>query len=87
MAADLAFNPELQKLYPFSRLSGPANVLIMPALHSASIASKLMQELAGATVVGPILNGLSKPVQIAPMGASVSNLVNLAAIAAHEAAR
>jgi len=86
MAADLALNPELQKLYPFSRLSGPANVLIMPALHSASIASKLLQEFGGATVIGPVLIGLSKPVQIASLGATVSDLVNLAAFAAQEAA-
>jgi malate dehydrogenase (oxaloacetate-decarboxylating)(NADP+) len=87
MAADLALNPELQKLYPFSRLSGPANVLIMPALHSASIASKLLAELGGGIVIGPILVGLSKPVQIAAMGATVSDLVNLAAVAANEAGR
>ncbi len=87
MAADLALDPELQKLYPFSRLSGPANVLIMPALHSASIASKLLAELGDATVIGPILVGLSKPVQIAAMGATVSDLVNLATVAANEAGR
>ena len=86
MAADLALNPELQKLYPFSRLSGPANVLIMPALHSASIASKLLQEFADGTVIGPVLVGMSKPVQIASMGATVTELVNLAAFAAQEAA-
>ncbi|MDP6707585.1 MAG: NADP-dependent malic enzyme [Alphaproteobacteria bacterium] len=87
MAADVALNPELQKLYPFSRLSGPANVLIMPALHSASIASKLLAELGGGIVIGPLLVGLSKPVQIAAMGATVSDLVNLAAVAAQEAGR
>jgi len=87
MSADVALNSELQDLYPFSRLSGPANVLIMPALHSANISAKLMQELGRSTVIGPILVGLSKPVQIANMGASVSELVDLAALAAHEAAR
>ena len=87
MAADVALNPELRRIYPFSRLSGPANVLIMPALHSASIASKLMQELGGGAVVGPILVGLAKPVQIAGMGATVTDLVNLAAFAAREAGR
>jgi malate dehydrogenase (oxaloacetate-decarboxylating)(NADP+) len=87
MSADVALNPELAKLYPFSRLSGPANVLIMPALHSANISSKLLQELGGGTVIGPILVGLAKPVQIAAMGASVGDLVNMAALAAHESAR
>jgi malate dehydrogenase (oxaloacetate-decarboxylating)(NADP+) len=85
MAVDIALNPELRKLYPFSRLSGPANVLIMPALHSASIASKLLQQFGGATVIGPVLIGLAKPVQIAAMGATVTDLVNLAAFAAQEA--
>jgi len=87
MSADVALNPELQKLYPFTRLSGPANVLIMPALHSANISAKLLQELGGGTVIGPLLIGLSKPVQIASMGATVSDLVNLAALAAHQAGR
>ena len=86
-AADVALNPDLRELYPFSRLSGPANVLIMPALHSANISSKLLQELGGVTVIGPILVGLTKAVQIAAMGASVGDLVNMAALAAHEAAR
>jgi malate dehydrogenase (oxaloacetate-decarboxylating)(NADP+) len=87
MSADVALNPNLREIYPFSRLSGPANVLIMPALHSANISSKLLQELGRGTVIGPILVGLSKPVQIANMGAGVSELVNLAALAAHEAGR
>ncbi len=87
MSADVALNPDLRELYPFSRLSGPANVLIMPALHSANISSKLLQELGRGTVIGPILVGLTKAVQIAAMGASVGDLVNMAALAAHEAAR
>ena len=82
MSADVALNPELMKLYPFSRLSGPANVLIMPALHSANISSKLLQELGGGTVIGPMLIGLEKPVQIVQMGASVSEILNMAALAA-----
>ena len=82
MAADVALNPEAMKLYPFCRLSEPANILIMPAIHSASISTKLLQELGGATLVGPLLVGLSKPVQIAPTGCTVSELVNLATIAA-----
>ena len=64
MAADIALNPEAAAAYPFSRLSGPANVLIMPAFHSASISTKLLQELGGATVIGPLLVGLDRPVQI-----------------------
>ena len=82
MAADVALNPEAMKLYPFCRLTEPANVLIMPAIHSASISTKLLQELGGATLVGPLLVGLSKPVQISPKVCTVSELVNLATIAA-----
>src|SRR5262249_56047850 len=62
MAADVALNMELREAYPFCRLSGPANVLIMPAFHSASISTKLLQELGGATVIGPILVGLDRSV-------------------------
>lgn len=85
MAPDVALNPELRKLYPFCRLSDSANVLVMPDLASANIASKLVQELGEVTVIGPILSGLSKPAQIAHMGATVSDVVNLAALAAHAA--
>jgi malate dehydrogenase (oxaloacetate-decarboxylating)(NADP+) len=85
MAADVALDPELMALYPFCRLKGPANVLVMPALHSANIASKLLQQLGGGTVIGPLLVGLSKPVQIVPMNATVSDMLNVAAIAAYEA--
>src|SRR3989454_1826625 len=82
MAADVALNPEVAAAYPFSRLSGPANVLIMPAFHSASISTKLLQELGGATLIGPILVGLDRPVQIVQLGAKDSQLVNMAALAA-----
>jgi malate dehydrogenase (oxaloacetate-decarboxylating)(NADP+) len=86
LSADLAVNyPMLKELYPFARLSGPANVLIMPALHTANVSAKLLKELGGGTMVGPLLIGLEKPVQIVEMGATVSDLVNLAAIAAHDA--
>jgi malate dehydrogenase (oxaloacetate-decarboxylating)(NADP+) len=84
MAADVALDPEHHKLYPFSRLSEPANVLIMPAVHSASIAVRLLKAAGGATVIGPMLVGLEKPVQIARLGASVSDIVNLAGIAAYD---
>jgi malate dehydrogenase (oxaloacetate-decarboxylating)(NADP+) len=82
MAADVALNPEAAAAYPFSRLAGPANVLIMPAFHSASISTKMLQELGGATVIGPMLVGLDRPVQIVPLGAKDSQLVNMAALAA-----
>jgi malate dehydrogenase (oxaloacetate-decarboxylating)(NADP+) len=82
MAADVALNPNLRDIYPFCRLSGPANVLVMPAFHSASISTKLLQELGGATVIGPILVGLDHPVQIVPLSANDSQLLNMAAIAA-----
>jgi malate dehydrogenase (oxaloacetate-decarboxylating)(NADP+) len=83
MAADVALNMELREAYPFCRLSGPANVLIMPAFHSASISTKLLQELGGATVIGPILVGLDRPVQIVQLSANDSQLVNMAALAAY----
>src|SRR4051812_5070782 len=82
MAADVALNPEAAAAYPFNRLTGPANVLIMPAFHSASISTKMLQELGGATVIGPMLVGLDRPVQIVPLGAKDSQLVNMAALAA-----
>ena len=86
MAADVALNYKLmQRQYPFCRLSGPANVLIMPAFHSASISTKMLQELGGSTVIGPLLVGLNKPVQIVPLNAKDSDIVNMAAIAAYGA--
>jgi malate dehydrogenase (oxaloacetate-decarboxylating)(NADP+) len=85
MAADVALNPRLMEQYPFCRLKGPANVLVMPAFHSASISTKMLQELGGSTVIGPLLVGLDKPVQIASMGAKDSDIVNMAAIAAYNA--
>ena len=83
MAADVALNPELAGPYPFTRLSGPANVLVMPAFHSASISTKMVQELGGATVIGPLLVGLDRPVQIVQLGAKDNELVNMAALAAY----
>ena len=85
MAADVALNARLMEQYPFCRLSGPANVLVMPAFHSASIATKMLQELGGSTVIGPLLVGFDKSVQIASMGAKDSDIVNMAAIAAYNA--
>ena len=83
MAADVALNMELREAYPFCRLSGPANVLIMPAFHSASISTKLLRELGGATVIGPMLVGLDRSVQIVPLSANDAQIVNMAALAAY----
>ncbi len=86
MAPDVALNYEMQKrYYPFSRLSGPANVLIMPGLQSASLSTKLLRALGGESVLGPYLLGLSAPVQIAPMTATASDLVRLAVLAGGDA--
>ena len=86
MAADVALDFRLMRQqYPFCRLSGPANVLVMPAFHSASISTKMLQELGGCTVIGPLLVGLNKPVQIVGLNAKDSDIVNMAAIAAYSA--
>jgi malate dehydrogenase (oxaloacetate-decarboxylating)(NADP+) len=86
MAPDVALNYEMQRrYYPFSRLSGPANILVMPGLQSASLATKLLKELGGESVMGPYVLGLELPVQIAPMTASASDLVMLAVLAAGDA--
>jgi malate dehydrogenase (oxaloacetate-decarboxylating)(NADP+) len=85
MAADVALNPRAKALYPFMRLTGPANVLVMPAFHSASISTKMLQELGGSTVIGPLLVGLNKPVQIVGLNAKDSDIVNMAAMAAFSA--
>jgi malate dehydrogenase (oxaloacetate-decarboxylating)(NADP+) len=86
MGPDVALNLDAQKrFYPFSRLTGPANVLIMPGLQSASLSAKLLKELGGESVLGPFILGLELPVQIAPMTASASDLVTLAVLAAGSA--
>ena len=87
MAPDVALNPRQLANYPFARLSGPANVLIMPGLQSANISAKLLRELGGDAVIGPMLVGLEKPVQIAPMTSTASELVTLAVLAAGGVAR
>ncbi|MAN65922.1 NADP-dependent malic enzyme [uncultured Hyphomonas sp.] len=84
MSADVALNTSHKILYPFSRLTGPANVLVMPAIHAASISTKLLESMSRATVIGPMLLGLEKPVQIASLGATVGDIVNLATIAAFD---
>jgi len=82
MAPDAALNETVMALYPFSRLSGPANVLIMPGLQSANLSAKLLRELAGNAVIGPMLIGMEKPVQIAPMTAIAPDVLTLAVLAA-----
>ncbi len=83
MGADAALNPDVMASYPFCRLSGPANVLVMPARHSAAISTKMLQELGGSTVLGPLLVGFDRPVQILPISARDSDIVNMAALAAY----
>ena len=85
MAPDTALDPRLLEYYPFSRLSGPANVLIMPSLHAANIAYKLVEAMEAADVIGPILVGLEKPVQVVRLGATVSDILNMAALATIDA--
>ena len=85
MPPEMALDPQSARFnYPFIRLTEPANVLIMPAIHSASISTKLIQSLGGATVVGPLLVGMSQSVQIAPLSASVSTILNMATFAAYD---
>jgi malate dehydrogenase (oxaloacetate-decarboxylating)(NADP+) len=85
MSADVALDHELMKrLYPFCRLTGPANVLVMPNLQAANIAAKLLQNIGGVTMLGPIMNGFAKPVQILRLGATVSDIVTTAALAAYQ---
>ena len=86
MSAEVALDQDLMaRVYPFCRLTGPANVLIMPDLNAASIAPQLAHKLGGGTLIGPLLIGLSHPAQIAPMGVTTSDLVTMAALAAHDA--
>jgi malate dehydrogenase (oxaloacetate-decarboxylating)(NADP+) len=84
MPPELALEPEARVNYPFMRLSGPANVLIMPAIHSAAISTQLIQSLGGATVIGPILLGLDRAVQICPLSASVSRILHMATVCAYD---
>jgi malate dehydrogenase (oxaloacetate-decarboxylating)(NADP+) len=82
MQPDVALNPEYKETYPFSKIVGNANVLIMPALHSASISIKLMKTFGGARLIGPLLIGLGLPIEVAPLRSSSSDILNLASIAA-----
>ena len=81
MTVDVALNAQAQAAYPFQRLSGPANILVVPARHSASISVKLMQEMAGATVIGPILAGIEKPIQVCSTVATANDILNMAVLA------
>jgi len=83
MQPDVALNPEYKESYPFSKIVGNANILIMPALHSASISVKLMKTFGGAKLIGPLLVGLGLPIEIAPLRSSPSDILNLASIAAY----
>ena len=84
IAADVALNPNSRSKYPFSRLSGPANILIMPAIHAASISTKMAAHLGGVTVVGPLLLGLNAPIQITHLDSTVAEIVNMATFAAYD---
>jgi malate dehydrogenase (oxaloacetate-decarboxylating)(NADP+) len=84
MTPRMALNERIRSIYPFSRLKGEANVLITPGVHSAAISTKLLGEIGGATVLGPLLIGLEHSVQICQVGARVSDIVTLAAMAAYE---
>jgi malate dehydrogenase (oxaloacetate-decarboxylating)(NADP+) len=85
MSPDVAMEPSIRALYPFCRLTGDANVLVMPGLHSAHVTARLMHHLGGGTTIGPLLIGMEKPVQIVPMDASVSQIVDVACLAAYQA--
>ncbi|MBY0508772.1 MAG: NADP-dependent malic enzyme [Rhodospirillaceae bacterium] len=86
MSVDAALDPDRSKIYPFCKLTGPANVLVMPGLHAANISTRLVQHFGAATSIGPMLLGLQKPVQIVSMNATVSDLVQMALMAAHASA-
>ncbi len=87
MSPDVALEPSIRALYPFCRLTDNANVLVMPGLHSAHITSRLAPRLGGGSALGPLLLGMQKPVQLLSMDASVSQIVDLAALAAHQAVK
>ena len=85
MSPDVALDEEIRAMYPFCRLTGPANVLVMPGLHSAHITSRLAPRLGGGGTIGPLIQGLAHPAQLLPMDASVSQIVDIATIAAYQA--
>ncbi len=83
MQPDVALNPIYQDVYPFSKIVGKANILIMPALHSAAISTKLMKVYGDAKLIGPLLIGLGLPIEVAPLRSSTSDILNLASVAAY----
>ncbi len=85
MQPDVALNPKYKETYPFSKIVGNANILIMPALHSAAISTKLMRTIGGAKTIGPLLIGLGLPIEIAPLRSSPNDILNLASVAAYSA--
>ena len=85
MTVEVALNPSVRSKYPFCRLTESANLLIMPSLHTSQVGTQLLAQMGECKVLGPILVGFNKPAQIVPMGTSVSDMVNLAAIAAYSA--
>ena len=85
MQPDVALNPIYRETYPFSKIVGNANILIMPALHSAAISTKLMKVYGGAKLIGPLLIGLGLPIEVAPLRSSTSDILNLASVAAYSA--
>jgi len=85
MQPDVALNPKYKETYPFSKIVGNANILIMPALHSAAISTKLMKTIGGARAIGPLLIGLALPIEIAPLRSSSNDILNLASVAAYSA--
>ncbi|MEH6361096.1 MAG: NADP-dependent malic enzyme, partial [Amylibacter sp.] len=87
MTVDVALNTKTQENYPFSRLTGPANILVMPARHSASISVKMMQELGNATVIGPIMSGVEKPIQLCSVSSSSNDILNMAVMASCDTQR
>ena len=85
MQPDVALNPIYKEVYPFSKIVGNANILIMPALHSAAISTKLMKSFGGAKLIGPLLVGLNLPIEVAPLRSTTSDIINLASVAAYSA--
>ena len=83
MQPDVALNEEYKELYPFSKIVGNANILIMPGRHSAAISYKLLKSLSAVKVVGPLLVGLGQAIEFAPLRSSISDIINLASVAAY----
>jgi malate dehydrogenase (oxaloacetate-decarboxylating)(NADP+) len=83
MQPDVALNSKFKSTYPFSKIVGNANVLVMPSIHAAAVSTKMLKELGGGKVIGPLLIGLAQPIEVAPLRSSSSEILNLASIAAY----